>query len=699
MIKGETDLGVRERIEDLRRLVEHHRFLYYVLDNPEITDAEFDGYYNELIDLEKAHPEYFSADSPTQKVGAPPSTEFGEVRHRVPMLSLANAMSFEDLDQWEDRLARSLEIGDEERKKLKYVCELKIDGLSISLTYRNGRFVEGATRGNGEVGEDVTLNLKTIKALPHELALDESKTGAPDVIEIRGEVYMPVSSFARLNAALEDDGEATFANPRNAAAGSLRQKDPRKTAKRQLSVFGYQLFVVDAEKKDPRTHEGELSLLRQFGFPTEPNSAVVSGIEGVKEFCRKWDESRHELDYQTDGVVIKLDDRSLWNVLGATSHSPRWAVAFKYPPEEAETIVESINFEVGRTGAVTPTAFLKPVKLAGTTVKRATLHNAEQIKRLDVRIGDTVLVRKAGEIIPEVLAVKFEKRPSVSEEFKYPTHCPVCSTGLERAPGEVAYRCPNTYGCPAQAKRRIMHFVSRDAMNVEGVGEVLIEMLVDQSLVVSAADLYALTEEKLRGLIWARATADGGKARQGSKWIENILNAVKGSRTRPLASLIYGLGIRHVGLSGAELLADKFTSIDELKQASEDDISAIEGIGPTIARSVIEYFAHPETARLIEELRRAGVKMELGEAELSERRSLPQSFAGKTFVLTGSLETMDRADAEKAIKMRGGKASSSVSKKTDYVVVGANAGSKLAKARELGITVIDESEFKALFED
>ncbi|HEY9784692.1 MAG TPA: NAD-dependent DNA ligase LigA, partial [Candidatus Obscuribacterales bacterium] len=447
MIQQEAKAGVREHIEELRRQVEHHRFLYYVLDRPEISDRQFDDIFNELVRLEEEHPEYASPDSPTQKVGAPPSTDFKPVRHRVPMLSLSNAMSREDLERWEDRLVRALELSDEARKKLRYVCELKIDGLSIALTYKNGRFVEGATRGNGDVGEDVTNNLKTIAQLPKQLTVEsgarysEGKIKIPATLEVRGEVYMPITSFAALNQALTDEGDPTFANPRNAAAGSLRQKDPRRTARRNLSLFAYHLYVLDPEMKDPSTHFAELELLQAFGFPTEPHGFLATGLEEVHRFCDQWFEKRHHLDYQTDGVVIKVDERSYWGALGTTAHSPRWAVAYKYPPEEAETVVEAILFDVGRTGAVTPTAYLTPVRLAGTTVKRATLHNADQIKRLDVRVGDTVVVHKAGEIIPEVLGVKFEKRPPDSKEFEYATRCPACNTELVRLGNEVVLRC------------------------------------------------------------------------------------------------------------------------------------------------------------------------------------------------------------------------------------------------------------------
>lgn len=693
--------GAQRRIEELRRQVEHHRFCYYALSQPEISDAEFDLIYRELESLEKEFPELVTADSPTQKVGAAPSTEFNQVRHRIPLLSLSNAMSVEDLEHWQERIERGLElenVGSNDRA-FQYVCEHKIDGLSVALTYKDGNFVRGATRGNGEIGEDVTYNLKTIAGLPQKLKpvamLDDgtlvpphraadAPLKMPENLEIRGEVYMPVSSFVALNAALLEESEAAFANPRNAASGSLRQKDPRKTAERKLAVWTYFLYILDEEDgglryKQPASHFENLELLAAFGFPVEPNRSRVSNLAGVKEFVDNWFLPRHQLDYQTDGVVIKLDDRKLWERLGATSHSPRWAIAFKYPPEEAETKVEAIHFDVGRTGAVTPTAWLHPVKLAGTTVKRATLHNSDQIARLDVRIGDTVVVRKAGEIIPEVVCVKFEKRPADSQPFVYASHCPFCASELLRSGEEVVLRCPNVYGCPAQKVRRLIHWVGREAMNLDGVGEMLIEQLVKAELLDRPSDFYRLTEEQLLGL-----------ERMGKKSATNILAAVQASKQRPWHALLFALGIRHVGASVAELLAGEFTDVDSLMAATVEQMAAVDGIGKVTAENVVEFFAEPINRQLIEELKILGVNMK---AEAVEK--LPQSLAGKTFVITGTL-SMDRLDAEKQIKARGGKATSSVSKKTDYVVVGANPGSKVAKAQELGIKILDEGEFLSL---
>ncbi len=693
-----------KRVEDLTRQIEHYRFCYYVLDKPEVTDAQFDRLFKELEQLESQYPDLKLPTSPTQSVGAAPSTEFRQVKHRVPLLSLANAMGDEELRKWDERLRRTLELepveaaGEQSQdsranRALQYFCELKIDGLSIALTYKNGRLVEGATRGNGEVGEDVTLNLKTIESIPHQLQCHPQflprgfSEKMPELLEVRGEVYFPAASFAALNQALVEEGEPPFANPRNAASGSLRQKDPRKTAKRKLAYWAYFVHLTDPDLKQPDTHAENLALLKAYGLPVEPNGRLVEGIEAVAEFCQDWAQKRHSLEYQTDGVVVKLNDRSLWNHVGATSHSPRWAIAFKYPPAEEETIVEAVNFDVGRTGAVTPVAWLRPVKLAGTTVKRASLHNADQIKRLDVRLGDTVVVRKAGEIIPEVVSVRIDKRTHDNPPLSYPENCPICQTPLERTGSEVAFRCPNASGCLAQIERRIEHWVSRDAMDVDGVGSALIQQLVAANLIARVSDLYKLTESDLTKI-----------ERMGKKSAQNMLSGLQSSKKRPLANLIFALGIRHIGTTGAELLAEHFGSIDKLAGASAEEINAIEGIGPKIAQSIVEFFAEPGVKGLVEELRACGVSLaDHSTSALAEK--LPQTLSGKSFVLTGTLPTMDRLDAEKMIKARGGKISSSVSKKTDYVLVGGSPGSKLSKAQELGITVIDEAQFLSLLED
>jgi DNA ligase (NAD+) len=703
-LKDVADINsAQARIDDLTRQIEHHRFRYYILSQPEVTDAQFDVLFHELENLEERFPELKSPNSPTLSVGAPPSTDFKQIKHRVPLLSLSNAMSPEELLKWHERLVRALEANDVPSENLKYVCELKIDGLSLALTYRNGFLIEAATRGNGEIGEEITLNVKTISSIPFQLgnaSHDKSKkaegseeaaptskdvSGVPELLEVRGEVYMPITSFDQLNALLVEQEAPPFANPRNAASGSLRQKDPRQTAKRNLAFWAYSAYVTDKKIAQPKTHHETLKFLKDLGFPVEPNHLLANDIGQVEKYCRDWEEKRHHLQYQTDGVVIKTDDRAIWTLLGATAHSPRWAVAYKYAPEEAETILEDVQFDVGRTGAVTPVAWLKPVKLAGTTVKRATLHNADQISRLGVQIGDTVLVRKAGEVIPEVLSVRVEKRPKDSKPIEYPQTCPACNTPLERFGSEVVLRCPNTYGCLAQTKRRLEHFVSRDAMDIDGVGEALIDQLFRAGLIKNVGDLYRLTKDELLSL-----------ERLGNKSADNVLKALEKSKERPLANLIFALGIRHVGSGSAELLADRFHSLETLAVASLEDVEAIEGIGPTIAQAVQEFFQHQEAKDLIEVFKEVGVKLQSTDEPIAP---LPQTFAGKTFVLTGTLPTMDRHEAEKQIKLRGGKATSSVTKKTNYVLAGENPGSKLIKAQELGITVIDEGQFRLMFED
>lgn len=693
--------AARQRIEELSKVVEHHRFRYYVLDSPEVSDAVFDELYNELIALEEKYPELKLPSSPTLKVGAAPSTEFKQVKHRVPMLSLSNAMGSEDLEKWEERILRGLGQSADEANQLAYACELKIDGLSIALTFKNGEFIEGATRGDGEVGEDVTLNLKTISVLPQKLtpipvnadgtlAEDANAPGVearvPELLEVRGEVYLPVSAFQTLNESMLDANEPTFANPRNAAAGSLRQKNPRITAKRRLAVFTYFVYVTDPRIKQPTTHAESLRMLKLLGLPVEPNHDVVHGASAVKAYCDKWALARHGLDYQTDGIVIKLNERSLWSELGNTSHSPRWAIAYKYPPEEAETMLDAIQFEVGRTGAVTPVAILHPVKLAGTTVKRASLHNADQIARLDVRVGDTVIVRKAGDIIPEILSVNPSKRAADSQPFQYPTRCPICDTQLVREGEEVAVRCPNTYGCLSQRERRLKHWVSRDAMDIEGVGEVLVSEFVKNDLVNKPSDFYKLTLDKLMAL-----------PRMGLKSAEKAIKNIEGSKTRPFARVINALGIRHVGTTMADLLAENYPSMKSLRNASVSDLAAIEGVGPVVAETIFQFFQEPQVNQLIDELAQLGVRMEDDVEELA-REALPQTLAGKTFVITGTLETLERSEAEKAVKARGGKATSSVSKNTSYLVVGASPGSKVAKAQQLNVPILDETEFLKLLE-
>lgn len=669
-----------KRIEELKKDLTHHRFLYYVLDNPQISDAEFDKMFVELQSLELQHPDLVTPDSPSQTVGAQPSTDFKQIRHTIPMLSLANAMGPDDLDKWQERICKILDLNSEQEKELAYVCELKIDGLSIGLKYQHGKLVEGATRGNGDVGEDVTLNLKTIKDIPHSLAAPNGMK-LPETLHLRGEVYLPISSFNALNSALEDAGSEPFANPRNAAAGSLRQKDPRVTASRNLSAWIYFAYFDDPEITEPDTHEETLQFLEALGLPVNKNRQLANGIAAVKQFCLDWDDKRHGLDYQTDGAVIKLNYRSLWDTLGTTSHSPRWAIAYKYPPEEAETVFESLELELGRTGAVTPVACLSPVKLAGTTVKRASLHNFDQIERLDLRIGDTVVVRKAAEIIPEVLRVVVEKRQADSVPITPPSNCPSCGSMLSHTSEEVVLRCTN-YSCVAQIERRLSHFVSRDAMDIEGFGQVLVGQFVRHGLLRDPADIYSINEESILKL-----------DRMGKKSADKLLANIKASKARPQANLIFALGIRHVGIRMAEIIVENFGCLKNLLTVSREELDKIEGIGPSIAESIVQFFQDKENLDLIKRLVEQGINIETSSEVNSEK--LPQTLTGKAFVITGSL-SMERAEAEKMIKARGGKPVSSVSKRTDYLVLGADPGSKLQKAQELGITVLDEDQFKSL---
>jgi DNA ligase (NAD+) len=515
--------------------------------------------------------------------------------------------------------------------------------------------------------------------LPIELK-QSAKFKLPELLDVRGEVYMPKSSFASLNEALAESDSALFANPRNAASGSLRQKDPRITSKRSLSLWTYLAYTGGTKSHELHTQSESLSLLKNLGFPVNPHNKLVSGLDEVKDYCSYWHDARHGLEYQTDGVVIKFNDRDMWNELGETAHSPRWAVAFKYPPEESETTVESIIVEVGRTGAVTPVANLKPVKLAGTVVKRASLHNPQQIKKLDVRVHDLVIVRKAGEIIPQIVSVNLKHRPRNSKPYHFPTHCPDCNTKLVQADGEAVPRCPNIYGCPAQGRRRIEHWVSKAAMDIEGLGEKLIEQLIEVDLIHDPADIYRLTRKDLMSLPHIK-----------EKSADNLLTAIEQSKSRPLPNLINALGIRHVGTTIAELLADEFRSLQALVDADKEQLDSIEGIGPAISESIYDYFREPQHRKLIAALHKLGLKL-----EAARTKHMPQTLAGKVLVLTGTLPSLERAEAEKLIKMHGGKTSSSVSKKTDYVVVGENPGSKLTRAQELGIDIINEEQFKKL---
>ena len=659
-----------DEAQKLRREIRHHEFLYYVLDAPEITDAEYDALMRRLQELERAYPDDVPPDSPTRRVGGKVSPEFTEVRHMTPLLSLGNAFSDEELAAFDARVKSGLPEGSE----VEYVFEPKIDGLACSLIYENGRLVRAATRGDGEVGENVTANVRTIRSIPLTLNVKEGEE-VPELLDVRGEVYMPRHAFMKLNEQRSEAGENEFANPRNAAAGSLRQLDPKVTASRQLSFFAY---GVGAGHKD--NHSASLAMLHDYGFKVSEGYAVVKNINEaiakIKDFASK----RQSLAYDTDGAVIKVNAVYQQNILGATGKDPRWAIAFKFPPEQAETKLEDIIIQVGRTGVLTPTAVLTPVKLSGSTISRATLHNEDFIRSKDIRIGDTVVINKAGEIIPEVLHVVKEKRTGAEQEFFMPAECPECGWKTERLNGEAAIRCTNPH-CPALGREGLIHFASKGAMDIDGCGPAVINQLLDNGLISDPADLYLLVKPQLTAL-----------ERMGDKSADNLLNAIAESKKQNLDRLLFALGIRHVGAKVARLLALHFGSMEKLMAAETDEIAAIEDIGPKIAESVVTYFASPVNIDLIERLKELGLNMEMEAAELDTAHP----FYGKTMVFTGTMPTLDRATAQTMAQQVGAKVTGSVSKKTDYVVAGAEAGSKLTKAQQLGVTVIDEAEFLRL---
>ncbi len=665
----------RARIEELRRLIEYHNYRYYVLDQPEISDEEYDRLFRELVELENQYPEFYSPDSPTQRVGAPPLEAFEEHIHREVMLSLDNAFSEEELIAFDQRVKRFLDMPPD--RVIEYTCELKIDGLAVSLTYENGALTVGATRGDGVRGENVTPNIRTVRQIPLRLRTGDSLFDtSPPLVEVRGEVYLSYREFERVNREREQAGEPLFANPRNAAAGSLRQLDSRITAKRHLRFWAYGVGYYEGIEFASQWEV--LQQLRAWGFPVNPHTRLVKGVQEALAFCREWSSRRAELDYATDGVVIKVNDFALQRQLGATQRAPRWAIAYKYPAEQATTVLREVRWQVGRTGVLTPVALMEPVQVGGVTVSRATLHNLDEIRRKDVRIGDTVVIQRAGEVIPEVVQVVKSARKGTEQVIEPPMQCPVCGAQVERAEDEVALRCINL-ACPAQIAERIRHFTSRHAMNIEGVGEKWVQRLFELGYIKDPADLYYLHQYRKQLVELERS---------GEKLVSNILNAIEKSKSAGLARLIFALGIRHVGEHAARLLAEHFGSLDALMQATEEQLTAIPGIGPETAREVVEFFARPENRAVIEKLRRAGVQM-------SEERVQPQAtpFAGMTFVFTGELQSYTREQAEALVRSLGGRATSSVSKATTYVVAGPGAGSKLQKAIELGIPILNEEQF------
>lgn len=650
----------KTRVEQLKKEIEEHNRAYYELDRPRISDREYDELMNELIKLETSFPELLTPDSPSQRVGGKPLAGFQTMHHREPLLSLGNAFSREDLKAFHQRVVQT--VGWD----VEYVVELKIDGLTVALSYEDGFLVSGATRGDGLVGEVITQNLKTIATVP--LKLSEPVP----VLVVRGEAFMPKKAFLELNQEREEGGEAVFANPRNAAAGSLRQLDPKIAASRQLQVFCYDLVYL--EGKDIKTHQEVLEYLEEQGFLVNPLRLCTNSMEEVIAYVEQWTEKRHELPYEIDGLVIKVNSLDQRRVLGATSKAPRWAMAYKFPAEEAETRVKDIIVRVGRTGVLTPTAVLEPVKLAGSTVSRATLHNEDYIKEKDVRIGDRVIVHKAGDIIPEVVNVVKEKRTGTEIPFTMPENCPECGSRVVRLPEEAAFRCTGG-ACPAQLRESLIHFVSRDAMDIDGLGPAVVSQLLGSGLVQDMADLYFLTKEQLVKL-----------DRLGEKSAQNLINAIEKSKSNTLAQLIFALGIRYVGARTGKILAEHLGSLDRLQEAREEDLMQIPEIGEKMARSITAYFQQEHNLRIIDKLKKAGVNMEMKQVAQKD------VLKGKTFVITGTLPTLSRKEAQKLIEENGGKVSGSVSKKTDYVVVGEDPGSKYDKALSLKITVISEDE-------
>jgi DNA ligase (NAD+) len=656
----------RKRVEELRELINFHSYRYHVLDEPQISDYDYDRLYRELQGLESEFPELITPESPTQCVSGEPAELFRPVRHRAQMLSLDNAFSREELQAWARRVERVLG-----QAAPAFVCELKIDGLAVVVSYENGRLVQGATRGDGSVGEDVTANIRTIRSVPMTLRAE-----APPILDVRGEVYLPVAAFERLNEELAARGERTFANPRNGAAGSLRQKDPAVTRSRPLSVWCH--GVLHAEGARFGSHSEALAFLRDAGLPVSQYTEVHRSLDEVFAFCVRWERERHTIDFEIDGVVVKVDSIAQQEELGATSHAPRWAIAYKFPPEERTTLLREIAVNTGRTGIVTPFAVLEPVFVGGVTIGRATLHNEDEVERKGVRPKDTVIVRRAGDVIPEIVGPVPSLRPKGSRRWRFPKVCPSCGTQLIRREGEAYRRCPNRRGCPAQSIEWLFHFASRGAMDIEHLGYKTGILLMDQGWVQDPADIYSLTPEMLAGL-------PGFK----EKSIQNLMAAIEASKDRPLWRLLVALNIPHVGGTVASMIARAFPSVDALKAASAEDLNAVPGIGPEIAQSVFDWFRDRVNLRLITKLRTAGLRMEDEVVETPPEGPL----TGSTIVITGGLSSMSRAEAERAAAEAGAHVTSGVSKKTTFVVVGDNPGSKFDKAVQLGVETVDEQEF------
>lgn len=677
----------RVRAAELNRLLSTYAYQYYALDDPQVTDAEFDRLLRELQTIEEVHPELVTSDSYTQRVGGYVSEQFEPVRHAQRMYSIDDAMNLEELDEW---LARTDEaLGSTPEHPVAYTCELKIDGLGVALTYRDAQFVRAATRGDGTTGENVTANVLTIGDIPHALAqaglARVADGGLGQSVEVRGEVYMPKHSFVRLNEDADAAGREPFANPRNAAAGSLRQKDPKVTAHRDLETFIY--AVADEAPLAVTTQWQFLQWLRDCGFNVNPNAARCTSAREVHEFCANALAHREDLDYDIDGVVVKVDSFDGQAALGFTARAPRWAIAFKFPPEEKRTVLREIRVQVGRTGVLTPVAEFDPVLVAGSTIARATLHNIDEVRRKNVRVGDTIVVHKAGDVIPEVVGPVLELRPEGSVDWEMPPACPSCGSSVVREEGEVAYRCVSI-DCPAQATERLIHWGSRNAMDIDGLGDEIVSRMVEQGLLTDVADFYdKLTEEALSEVSCGRQTVDGDDIVVGKTIAAKVMAQVNESRDRGLARVLFGLGIRHVGANVARALATHFRSMQALMTAAPEDIAAIDGVGPKIAASVHEFFSIKKNVAVVERLREAGVVLE----EEVEEPDAPQTLAGLTFVLTGTLQNYKRTAAAKLLEAMGAKCTGSVSKKTSYVIAGEAAGSKLTKAEQLGVPVLDES--------
>lgn len=680
------------RAEALRREIEHHSYQYYALDAPTISDAAFDSLMRELREIEAAHPELVTAASPTQRVGGYVGEQFAPVVHERRMYSLDNAMDLDELDEWMERTAEACGGA-----LPPLCCELKIDGSSIALTYEDGVLVRAATRGDGTTGEDVTVNMRTVRDVPLRLR-DEARTAiAPGVetLELRGEVYMPKKSFEALNAAAEEEGRAPFANPRNAAAGSLRQKDPAVTKMRDLSTFMY--AIADDAALEVEGQWELLQWLRKAGFHVNPDVRLCTTAEEVRGFCRECLHRRESLPYEIDGVVVKVNDFARQRAMGFTARAPRWAIAFKFPPEEKTTLLRDITVQVGRTGALTPVAELAPVVVAGSTVARATLHNLDEVHRKDVRVGDTVIVRKAGDVIPEVLGPVLSLRSPEARIWEMPSVCPSCDSPVVRDPGEVAFRCISI-DCPAQALERLLHWASRGALDIDGMGEEIVSRLVESGRVADVADYYSLSEEELASLDMGRVKADGEPVRLGHTVAKKLVAAIEASKGRSFARVLFGLGIRHVGKTTAEAIAAAYPSMDALASAGEDELAGIYGVGPKVAHGMWLFFRTPDNTSVIERLRAAGVTM--ADEAVVPGEEVPQVLAGLTFVLTGTLthSGMTRDEAGARLKAMGAKVSGSVSKKTSFVVAGENAGSKYDKAVALGVPVLDEAQLLNLLE-